>query len=84
MNASEKWAYRVIRFPAFPHVLAALTPVLQLFPARYDGKLAARLRSAEIAWDFPISHSYEEAEAQLIQLGFLGDSGKQVRNTAGF
>ena len=67
----EKWGYRLVRFPAFPPVLAALTPVIQLFPARFDGKPAARLRSAEIAWDFPIGNLYFEADAKLIQLAPL-------------
>ena len=71
MSAWENHAHRVIRFSASQPVLAALTPVLRLFPARYDGKPAARLKSAEIAWDFPISHKYQEADDKLIHLAQL-------------
>jgi hypothetical protein len=71
ISSQEKMGYRLVRFPAFPPVLAALNPVLKLFPKRFDGKPAAQLRSAEIAWDFPISHRYTEAEEQLIMLAPL-------------
>ena len=65
MGKAEKWAYRIIRLQADKQVLAKLSPILKIFPCRPDGKPAAQLRSAEIAWDFPISHNYEEAEAAL-------------------
>ena len=63
----KKMGYRVIRFSAIESLLKKLIPVLQSFPSRNNGKPAAQLRSAEIAWDFPVSVSanYEEAEEQL-------------------
>ena len=65
ISRREKWAYRVIRFPATAEVLTAISPVLKLFPRKPNGKYAAQLFSAEIAWDFPISHIDEEPEEQL-------------------
>jgi hypothetical protein len=66
MAAYEKWFWQVIRFPATQSAFDALTPVLNLFPKmKKDGKPAMLLRSAEIAWDFPINHVCEEPEEQL-------------------
>jgi hypothetical protein len=68
MSAREKWGYRIIRFPATEKTLAAINPVLKLFPRRSNGKSATQLRSAEIAWDFPVNANYDEAEKQLHEL----------------
>ena len=68
MGASERWAFRVIRLPAIEATLAAISPLLKLFPRRPNGKPAAQLRSAEIAWDFPVSYDYDATEAELGRL----------------
>jgi len=68
MSTREKWAYRLIRFPATQAALAAISPLLTRFPRRPDGKAAAQLRSAEIAWDFPASTNYHDAAEQLFAL----------------
>jgi hypothetical protein len=71
ISAWEIYAYRVIRCPAVEKTLAAISPILKLFPNKPNGKAAAQLLSAEIAWDFPVSLNYDEAEAQQIQIACL-------------
>jgi hypothetical protein len=70
LSLRNKLGYKVIRFSATESLLKELTPVLQSFPSRKDGKPAAQLRSAEIAWDFPVavSANYDEAEEQLLKI----------------
>jgi len=67
LTRKVKMGHKVLRFSATESLLKDLTPVLHSFKSNMAGKPAAQLRSAEIAWDFPVSvnANYDEAEEQL-------------------